>query len=43
MSGVYGHKPSYGIVPAHGQIPGPQIRVRVGDRVRVTSSDGDGK
>jgi amidase len=23
MSGVYGHKPSYGIVPAHGQIPGP--------------------
>jgi amidase len=22
MSGVYGHKPSYGIVPAHGQIPG---------------------
>jgi amidase len=23
MSGVYGHKPSYAIVPAHGQIPGP--------------------
>jgi len=23
MSGVYGHKPTYGIVPAHGQIPGP--------------------
>ena len=23
MSGVYGHKPSFGIVPAHGQIPGP--------------------
>jgi amidase len=23
MSGIYGHKPSYGIVPAHGQIPGP--------------------
>src|SRR3954469_17673441 len=23
MSGVMGHKPSYGIVPAHGQIPGP--------------------
>jgi amidase len=23
MAGVYGHKPSYGIVPAHGQIPGP--------------------
>jgi amidase len=23
MSGVCGHKPSYGIVPAHGQIPGP--------------------
>src|SRR3954470_5918981 len=23
MSGVYGHKPSYGIVPVHGQIPGP--------------------
>jgi amidase len=23
MSGVFGHKPSYGIVPAHGQIPGP--------------------
>jgi amidase len=23
MSGVPGHKPSYGIVPAHGQIPGP--------------------
>ncbi len=23
MSGVLGHKPSYGIVPAHGQIPGP--------------------
>ena len=22
MSGVVGHKPSYGIVPAHGQIPG---------------------
>lgn len=22
-SGVVGHKPSYGIVPAHGQIPGP--------------------
>lgn len=23
MSGVFGHKPSYAIVPAHGQIPGP--------------------
>src|SRR5207302_9758305 len=23
MSGVMGHKPTYGIVPAHGQIPGP--------------------
>jgi amidase len=23
MAGVYGHKPSYAIVPAHGQIPGP--------------------
>jgi amidase len=23
MSGVHGHKPSYGIVPAQGQIPGP--------------------
>jgi amidase len=23
MSGVVGHKPSYAIVPAHGQIPGP--------------------
>ena len=23
MAGVVGHKPSYGIVPAHGQIPGP--------------------
>ena len=23
MSGVMGHKPSYGIIPAHGQIPGP--------------------
>jgi amidase len=23
MSGVVGHKPSYGLVPAHGQIPGP--------------------
>lgn len=23
MSGVHGHKPSFGIVPAHGQIPGP--------------------
>ncbi len=23
MSGVVGHKPSYGVVPAHGQIPGP--------------------
>jgi amidase len=23
LSGVAGHKPSYGIVPAHGQIPGP--------------------
>jgi amidase len=23
MSGVYGHKPTFGIVPAHGQIPGP--------------------
>ena len=22
MCGVVGHKPSYGIVPAHGQIPG---------------------
>ena len=23
ISGIVGHKPSYGIVPAHGQIPGP--------------------
>ena len=23
MSGVVGHKPSYGVVPSHGQIPGP--------------------
>jgi amidase len=23
MSGVMGHKPSFGIIPAHGQIPGP--------------------
>src|SRR4051795_3806287 len=23
MAGVMGHKPSYAIVPAHGQIPGP--------------------
>jgi amidase len=23
MSGVFGHKPSYAIVPSHGQIPGP--------------------
>ena len=23
MTGVVGHKPTYGIVPAHGQIPGP--------------------
>jgi amidase len=23
MTGAMGHKPSYGIVPAHGRIPGP--------------------
>ena len=31
MSGVYGHKPSYGIVPAHGQIPGPPGSLTLAD------------
>jgi amidase len=31
MSGVVGHKPSYGIVPAHGQIPGPPGTLTVAD------------
>ena len=31
MSGVIGHKPSYGIVPAHGQIPGPPGTLTLAD------------
>jgi amidase len=31
MSGVVGHKPSYGIVPAHGQIPGPPGTLTLSD------------
>ena len=31
MSGVLGHKPSYGIVPAHGQIPGPPGTLTMAD------------
>ena len=31
MSGVVGHKPSYGIVPAHGQIPGPPGSLTLAD------------
>jgi amidase len=31
MSGVVGHKPSYGIVPAHGQIPGPPGTLTMAD------------
>jgi amidase len=31
MSGVMGHKPSYGIVPAHGQIPGPPGTLTLAD------------
>ncbi|MDO8432604.1 MAG: amidase [Candidatus Binatus sp.] len=31
MSGIAGHKPSYGIVPAHGQIPGPPGTLTMAD------------
>ncbi len=31
MSGVVGHKPSYAIVPAHGQIPGPPGTLTLAD------------
>src|SRR5882724_2015195 len=31
MSGVVGHKPSYGIVPSHGQIPGPPGTLTLAD------------
>lgn len=31
MTGVSGHKPSYGIVPAHGQIPGPPGTLTLAD------------
>jgi amidase len=31
LSGVMGHKPSYGIVPAHGQIPGPPGTLTLAD------------
>jgi amidase len=31
MAGVVGHKPSYGIVPAHGQIPGPPGTLTLAD------------
>jgi amidase len=31
MSGVAGHKPSYGIVPSHGQIPGPPGTLTLAD------------
>jgi amidase len=44
MSGVYGHKPTYGIVPAHGQIPGPpgsltQADLAVAGPMARTSTD----
>ncbi len=31
MSGIVGHKPSYGVVPAHGQIPGPPGTLTMAD------------
>src|SRR5208282_3897617 len=31
MAGVAGHKPSYGIVPSHGQIPGPPGTLSLAD------------
>jgi amidase len=31
MSGIAGHKPSFGIVPAHGQIPGPPGTLTLAD------------
>ncbi len=31
MSGVTGHKPSYGVIPAHGQIPGPPGTLTLAD------------
>ena len=31
MSGVMGHKPSFGIVPTHGQIPGPPGTLTLAD------------
>lgn len=31
MAGVVGHKPSYGVVPAHGQIPGPPGTLTLAD------------
>jgi amidase len=31
MSGVVGHKPSYGVVPSHGQIPGPPGTLTLAD------------
>src|SRR5271155_1742707 len=31
MAGVAGHKPSYGLVPAHGQIPGPPGTLSLAD------------
>ncbi len=31
MSGIVGHKPSYGVVPAHGQIPGPPGTLTLAD------------
>ena len=31
MSGVVGHKPSFGIIPAHGQIPGPPGTLTMAD------------
>lgn len=31
MSGVTGHKPSFGIVPAHGQVPGPPGTLTLAD------------
>ena len=31
MAGVVGHKPSFGIVPAHGQIPGPPGTLTLAD------------
>ena len=39
MSGVMGHKPSYGIVPAHGQIPGPPGTLTQAD-LAVAGPDG---